>query len=124
MDNNTYQKASVRTAPSSKQIMDTKMAFGTDFNVNLTHFSVGLSGESGEVLELVKKHVFYQKPLNKEKLIEELGDVCYYLSMLLTTLDTTFDEVFQANVDKLLKRYPNGSNNVDAIKRGDENEGN
>ena len=69
---------------------------------------VGLSGEAGEALEVVKKHIFHGKPLDREKLILELGDICWYLEESFNALGVTREEVEQKNTDKLRKRYPDG----------------
>ena len=73
--------------------------------------AVGLSAESGEFLEIVKKMVFQGKPWNsdnREHLIIELGDVMWYVAQACMALDISFDEVLERNVKKLEKRYPGG----------------
>jgi len=76
---------------------------------------VGLSAESGEFLEIVKKMVFQGKPWNddnREHLIIELGDVMWYVAQACMALDISFDEVVETNVNKLKKRYPGGEFDV------------
>ena len=78
----------------------------------LTTAAVGLSAESGEFLEIIKKMVFQGKPWNsdnREHLIIELGDVMWYVAQACMALDISFDEVIQGNIKKLEKRYPGGS---------------
>jgi NTP pyrophosphatase (non-canonical NTP hydrolase) len=87
----------------------------------LLHAAVGLSGESGEVLDLIKKHWVYGKPLDKEKLVEELGDIFFYFTALLIQLDVDIGEVTVNNVQKLSKRYPTGYSDAAAIARVDQN---
>ena len=73
--------------------------------------AVGLSAESGEFLEIVKKMVFQGKPWNsdnREHLIIELGDVMWYVAQACMALDISFEEVLERNVKKLEKRYPGG----------------
>ena len=73
--------------------------------------AVGLSYESGEILEIVKKMIFQGKPWNeetKEHLKRELGDVLWYYVQILIALELTVEEVAATNVDKLSKRFPNG----------------
>ena len=73
--------------------------------------SVGLSAESGEFMEIVKKMVFQGKPWNddnREHLIIELGDVMWYVAQACMALDISFDEVIERNIKKLEKRYPGG----------------
>ena len=77
--------------------------------------AVGLSAESGEFLEIVKKMVFQGKPWdehNREHLIIELGDVMWYVAQACMALDISFDEVIEGNIKKLEKRYPGGSFNI------------
>jgi len=81
----------------------------------LTTAAVGMSAESGEFLEIVKKMVFQGKPWsvdNREHLIIELGDVMWYVAQACMALDISFDEVIEGNIKKLEKRYPGGSFNI------------
>ena len=81
----------------------------------LTTAAVGLSAESGEFLEIVKKMVFQGKPWdehNRKHLIIELGDVMWYVAQACIALDVDFDDVIKGNVQKLEKRYPGGSFDV------------
>lgn len=84
------------------------------------HAAVGLAGEAGEVLEMIKKSWVYDKPLDFSKVEEEMGDVLHYFTMLciLTNLDWT--TVIENNMAKLAKRYPNGYSNSAAIARADK----
>ena len=71
--------------------------------------AVGMSAESGEFTEIVKKMIFQGKPVNKENLFHlkrELGDVMWYVAQACMALDTTFDEIVEMNVEKLKARYP------------------
>ena len=77
--------------------------------------ALGLSAESGEFTEVVKKIVYQGKPYYKENIFHmkrELGDICSYLAQACMALDTTFDEIIEMNVDKLKARYPGGEFNV------------
>ncbi len=67
--------------------------------------ALGLGGESGEVIDLIKKHLFHDAPLDTEELKKELGDVLWYLSAIATGVGLTLEEVAEANVAKLLARY-------------------
>ena len=81
----------------------------------LTTAAVGMSAESGEFLEIIKKMVFQGKPWsvdNREHLIIELGDVMWYVAQACMALDISFDEVIEGNIKKLEKRYPGGSFNI------------
>ena len=69
---------------------------------------MGLCGESGEAIDLVKKWLAQGHALDREHLAKELGDIAWYLAEAATALDLSLEEVFQANLDKLKKRYPDG----------------
>ena len=77
--------------------------------------ALGLTAESGEFTEVVKKIVFQGKPYNEDNVFHmkrELGDICWYLAQACMALDTTFDEVIEMNVEKLKARYPGGDFDV------------
>ena len=77
--------------------------------------AVGMSAESGEFIEVVKKMIFQGKPVNEENLFHlkrELGDVMWYVAQACMALDTTFDEIVEMNVEKLKARYPGGEFDV------------
>lgn len=85
-----------------------------DFGVNIPSLltaSVGLTAESGEFTEVVKKIVFQGKPLDEDNIFHmkrELGDICWYLAVACKALNTTLDEILTMNVEKLSARYPAG----------------
>ena len=87
---------------------------GKEFNVSVPELltsAVGLSSESGEFTEVVKKLIFQGKPLTEENAFHmkrELGDICWYLSVACSALNTTLDEILIMNVEKLSARYPQG----------------
>ena len=87
-----------------------------DCNVTqLLTAALGLTAESGEFTEVVKKIIFQGKPYSEENVFHmkrELGDICWYLAQACMALDTTFDEVLEMNVDKLKARYPGGEFDV------------
>ena len=77
--------------------------------------AVGMSAESGEFTEVIKKIIFQGKPVNEENLFHlkrELGDIMWYVMQACMGLDITLDEVIEMNVDKLVKRYPGGEFDV------------
>ncbi len=69
---------------------------------------MGLCSESGEAMDLLKKHLFQGHELSKEELIKELGDVSWYLAEAATALDCRLENVMKENIAKLEKRFPNG----------------
>lgn len=69
---------------------------------------MGLCGESGEAIDIVKKWMAQGHELDKEHLAKELGDIAWYLAEAATALDIPLENILQANIDKLKKRYPEG----------------
>ena len=78
---------------------------------------MGLCGESGEAIDIVKKHLAQGHPLDREGLIKELGDVAWYLAETAYALDVSLEEVFQRNIDKLKARYPEGFDASRSVER-------
>jgi NTP pyrophosphatase (non-canonical NTP hydrolase) len=70
--------------------------------------ALGLAGEVGEVVDLIKKDRFQAQPFDRDKLRNEMGDVLWYLTNLATSVGMTLQEVAEANAAKLRKRYPDG----------------
>ena len=93
-----------------------KLELEDDCNLpQLLTAALGLTAESGEFSEVVKKIVLQGKPYNEDNVFHmkrELGDICWYIAQACMALDTTFDEIIEMNVDKLKKRYPGGEFNV------------
>ena len=78
---------------------------------------MGLCGESGEAIDIVKRWLAQGHELDREKLKKELGDVAWYLAETAYALDIPLEEVFQGNIDKLKKRYPEGFSAQRSIHR-------
>jgi len=105
MTGTEYQRAALRTASIKCR--------------NLQNCGLGLCGESGEVADLIKKHEFQGHPLDKQHIAEELGDVAWYMAVAAFMIGKSLDEIFQMNVDKLKKRYPDGFSEERSINRND-----
>lgn len=69
---------------------------------------MGLCGESGEAIDIVKKWLAQGHELDKEHLAKELGDIAWYLAEAATALDLPLEQIFRANIEKLKNRYPEG----------------
>ena len=78
---------------------------------------MGLCGESGEAIDIVKKWLAQGHELDKQKLAKELGDIAWYLAETATALDLDLEDIFQANIEKLKKRYPQGFDSERSIYR-------
>ena len=94
MNFNEYQDAAKRTLYGNEQV--------------LTNCALGLAGESGQVVDLVKNYNLKRKKLSREELVHEMGDVLWYLSQIAEWADIPFDEVAKANIAELNRRYPTG----------------
>jgi len=76
--------------------------------LDMLHAAVGLAGESGEILEILKKAIWQGHVLDYARLFKELGDVLFYFQALCNEIGTTPSNVRYGNIDKLLDRYPDG----------------
>ena len=128
--NNYIEFVKQTTSPPSLDyaIMAARLAELEVNDVNTTQLltaALGLTAESGEFTEVVKKIFLQGKPYTEENVFHmkrELGDICWYLAQACMALDTTFDEVIEMNVEKLQSRYPGGSfdvHNSENRKEGD-----
>lgn len=70
--------------------------------------ALGLSGEVGELNDMLKKWVFHEKQLDVEHLKREISDACWYLALMCDLFEFNLDEIMQINIDKLKARYPEG----------------
>ena len=104
---NSYQKDASRTLSPTRRLDNNSLAMG----------GLGIAGETGEVVDLIKKVVAHDHPLDQQKLVEELGDVLWYISALATLMGVQLEDVALANVAKLKKRYPNGFESIRSIHR-------
>ena len=83
----------------------------------LCNVALGLTGESGEFADSVKKHLFQGHPIDVMNLAEEIGDVLWYCALAASALPFTLDEIAQRNIEKLKKRYPKGFEAERSINR-------
>ena len=106
MQVNEYQKAAMETltpALNQKEV--------------LINSVMGLCGESGEAIDIVKKWLMQGHELDQEHLVKELGDVAWYLAEAATALDVPLEVIFQGNLDKLRRRFPNGFDTEASVNR-------
>ena len=78
---------------------------------------MGLCGESGEAIDIVKKWLAQGHELDKEKLAKELGDIAWYLAETAYALDLSLEDIFAANIEKLRKRFSEGFDAERSIHR-------
>ena len=106
MELNEYQKLAMVTLNPTLRKKDV-----------LINGVMGLCGESGEAIDIVKKHLAQGHELDREGLIKELGDIAWYLAETAYALDVPLEEVFRRNLDKLKSRYPEGFDPERSIHR-------
>lgn len=106
MQVNEYQKAAMATLNPALDKKDV-----------LINSVMGLCGESGEAIDIVKKWLMQGHELDKERLVKELGDVAWYLAEAATALTVPLEAVFQGNLDKLRQRFPNGFDTEASVNR-------
>ena len=94
---NEYQKLAMKTLNPALNKKDV-----------LINGVMGLCGESGEAIDIVKKWLAQGHELDREKLAKELGDIAWYLAETAYALEIPLEDVLQANIEKLKKRYPEG----------------
>lgn len=110
MTGNEYQKHALRTAgQEGAQEM-------------IINGVMGLNGEAGECIDIVKKWRFQGHPLDARKLMDELGDVLWYVAITASGLSYGLDEIMQHNIDKLRKRYPDGFDAERSVHRETDKE--
>ncbi len=103
---NEYQKLAMRTLNPELSQKDI-----------LINGVMGLCGESGEAIDIVKKHLAQGHELDKAHLVKELGDVAWYIAELATVLGYDLEDVLQMNINKLMERYPEGFSTQDSLNR-------
>lgn len=108
MDLNEYQRLAMRTKNPEINAED-----------GLLEGLMGLNGEAGEAIDVLKKSKFQGHSMDKTKMIGELGDCLWYIVRCADALGISFDEIARFNIDKLRCRFPEGFNTEDSVKRVD-----
>ena len=106
MELNQYQEKAQRT--SNK---------GLSLEGHFMNAMLGLAGEAGECCDLAKKHFYQDGREIHEKLLDELGDVLWYIAEAATALGLTMDDIANHNVQKLMNRYPEGFDSDRSLNR-------
>lgn len=99
MQMNTYQQLAARTINPEQEPREA-----------IINFAFGLTGETGETIDLLKKILFHghDMEINKDKLVKELGDILWYVAGIATTAELSLQDIAATNIDKLRQRYPDG----------------
>ena len=98
-----YQDLLYTTAPDQYNLAHKLMAIK---DAELLHAMLGIVTEAGEFTDAIKKNLIYNKPLDRTNMVEELGDLTWYIGLAIMALGSTWGEVFEANIRKLAARYP------------------
>ena len=114
-DEYIQQAIQTESAPSEAQL--------SRVNLRILHALMGLQTETGELTDAVKRHIFYGAELDKVNLVEEIGDVFWYIAILMDELKVevgdkaSFEHAMKVNIEKLRARYPNKFTEHDAVNR-------
>lgn len=110
------KKTDVSTyAPVYKRLNDFK-------TVRFLHAAMGICTETGELMDALKKHLIYGKELDLVNIVEEVGDLFWYIAILADAFNFTFEDSMEKNLAKLKARYPNNFTEKDALLRDLEKE--
>jgi len=109
MNNKDYLKWAMTKDRTESQYDDlSKRLKESLLQKRILHSAMGISGEAGELMDAVKKSVLYNKELDVTNIKEELGDLCWYMALMLDSVGSSFEEVMEMNRVKLEKRFPGG----------------
>jgi NTP pyrophosphatase (non-canonical NTP hydrolase) len=115
MDSGLYEHRAVKTDLMDYQpVIDRLQVLKT---LRILHAAMGCCTESGELMDAVKKHILYGKPIDDVNLQEEAGDMFWYCALLADAVGFSFEDTFEKNIAKLQARYPNRFNEKDALVR-------
>lgn len=103
MNGNEYQTQAMRT----RRLAESDRSFSPR-EQQLLNAALGLSGETGELVDYIKKGFFHGHPIDPEKIADEAGDVLWYVACLCDAVGLALEDVMAGNVAKLTRRYPEG----------------
>ena len=114
MDFNNYQKLASKTeSPITPELL---ARFQEPKTIRLLHAFIGMATEAGELLGMLKKHLFYGKPIDEVNAKEESGNSQWYHALLANTLGVTMENVCIRNIEKLQTRYKDGFTEFEAVE--------
>lgn len=120
MTGKEYVESAVRTRAHSSgaaQRIEKMTGYRHDDILDLLHGVMGISTEAGEIMDNLKKCLFYGKPIDRVNLIEELGDLMWYIAIMCDSIDIELETVMNHNIAKLRKRYPEKFSEDKALNR-------
>jgi NTP pyrophosphatase (non-canonical NTP hydrolase) len=118
MNGNEYQKAAERTESKLAGmyvLLENKNT--VDIDPRFIHAVMGLVTESAELMDILKKYIYYRKPFTKEKIEDELGDSLWYIALACNALGITIEQLMDKNIHKLKVRYPEKFTEENALNR-------
>lgn len=116
-----YQILTARTDLTHREYYFQAMFDMDGTEVASMHYALGITTEAGEVADLVKKAVFYNKTFNTEQLTLELGDVLWYISRMASLYGLDLGDIMEQNILKLRARFPDKFSGEQAIAQADMN---
>jgi len=120
MNAKEYVKLAAKT--ESCHWLEIKERLSNEFQLRLLHSAMGVCTEAGELMDQMKKFVFYGKDLDLANVKEEVGDAMWYLAILCNSLNVNFEEIWEMNIAKLKARYPEKFDEEKALNRDLEKE--
>jgi NTP pyrophosphatase (non-canonical NTP hydrolase) len=111
-----YSELSSLTANKAENIIKLYLE-SQRWEIDLDHAVRGITTESGEIADILKKRFIYGKEIDQIHTKEELGDLLWYIALAIKSLGCTFEEIMKMNIDKLRTRYPNLYTKADALNR-------
>lgn len=112
MTANEYQALAMRTCPIELRVPDCERS--------IVHGVIGLNGEAGEAIDILKKAMFQGHDLDTEHLAKELGDVAWYLAVTANAIGYSLEDIFKINIEKLKTRYPDGFDTEKSTNRAED----
>ena len=109
-----YIEKALRTNAGSEKAIK---RMNDDKIVDMLHGAMGISTEANEILDVLKKHIFYGKEIDELDLALECSDCLWYLAIILNRLGYDFETIMKMNIEKLQKRYPDKFNEDKAINK-------
>lgn len=116
------EKQRLRINEAADKVIENHEKVGLNFTNELLHSALGIASEAGEMFEEYVSASLENREVNKVNLVEEAGDVMWYLAMMLRELDVSFEEVAEKNIAKLAKRFPDKFTKEKALNRNLEAE--
>ena len=99
-----------------KEALKTESGMNHDYP-RILNGLMGLNGEAGEAIDILKKHLFQGHDLDRDHIAKELGDVAWYLAISADAIGYDLETVLQMNIDKLKSRYPDGFESCKSVHR-------